>query len=159
MKKFNWGWQIDPSALFLPVCSHNAGFKQIHVSTSCFWMGMGDSQKPGSPEDGNLRASHTPFNVNTISAVASSVCSCALWEPEIKQCLKILHRMGLPGTFVCLLFLGSHASSSSLFNHCPQKCECEWVTKAFCFRLRYSLIIYQTQEFPGTEVRVKPFRF
>lgn len=46
--------------------------------------------------------SHTQFKVNTISVAASSVCSWALWEPEMKQCLKSIHRLALPVFFVCL---------------------------------------------------------
>lgn len=136
MRKYNWDW-------FLPSSSHNAGTRQNQVGTSKLTLNLPMCDGGGGSGAGvthrsrrllgtvTSQQSHTRFKVNTISLVASSVCSCALWEPEMKQCLKSLHRLGPPELFV--------------LGHCYQSVSGEWVTKAFCFRLRHFLIIYREE--------------
>lgn len=147
------------------LCSHNAGTKQNQVRASssecvCVARGAGRLTHRSKGLLGTVTSeqSHTQFKVNTISVAASSVCSWALWEPEMKQCLKRLHRLGLPVLSFVLGLSGHMPFHLVYFIIVYQSVSGKWVTKSILLQVEtfsYNLSA-AGKVFSGIEGTMKP---
>lgn len=165
VRKCNWGWQVHPNAPLL-LCVHimlalsRTKWEQAVLNVCVRGEGSGGLTHRSKGLLGTVTSeqSHTQFKVNTISVAASSVCSWALWEPEMKQCLKRLHRLGLPVLSFVLGLSGHMPFHLVYFIIVYQSVSGKWVTKSILLQVEtfsYNLSAVG-KVFSGIEVTMKP---